>query len=276
MPLTFPSHAAAVLPLKMKRPHWFDGVALVAGSTAPDLPYALGIPLVTYGHTWAGLVLWGVPVSVVAAVLVRRAAPVVAAHLPGWWREYGVLGQVRHRWYVTVLSAWIGAVSHRLWDDVTHDGLAGTSLGFAVLGRPLLPGLPWWVALHIASTLVGLAGWTWATVRIGRRGLLRRWHGTPPTVTVRPALFWATAALAAALGALASALLPDGRVPVVFFERSLCVAAFAPMTAALVVGPGAAYVGEYVAGYVLPRRSPSSRPSTFDGSDAANGVEGTE
>lgn len=225
MPLTFPSHAAAVMPLKIRRPHWFDGVALVVGSTAPDLPYGVGAPLLTYGHTWAGLVLWGVPLSVVGALVVRRSAPVVAAHLPGWWREYGVLGQVRHRWYVTMFSAWIGAVTHRLWDDVTHDGLAGTSLGFAVLGRPLLPGLPWWVALHIASTLIGIVGWVWATVHIGRHGLLRRWHGPPPTVVIQPLRFWGSVALATTLGAVASALLPDGRIPIVFFERLLCVCA---------------------------------------------------
>lgn len=225
MPLTFPSHAAAVMPLKIRRPHWFDGVALVVGSAAPDLPYGVGAPLLTYGHTWAGLVLWGVPLSVVAALVVRRSAPVVAAHLPGWWREYGVLGQVRHRWYVTVFSAWIGAVTHRLWDDVTHDGLAGTSLGFAVLGKPLLPGLPWWVALHIASTLIGIVGWVWATVHIGRHGLLRRWHGPPPTVVTRPLRFWGSMALATMLGSVACALLPDGRIPVVFFERLLCVCA---------------------------------------------------
>ncbi|WP_367319789.1 DUF4184 family protein [Streptomyces sp. HUAS ZL42] len=47
MPLTFPSHAAAVMPLKIRRPHWFDGVALVVGSTVPDLPYAVGAPLLT-------------------------------------------------------------------------------------------------------------------------------------------------------------------------------------------------------------------------------------
>ncbi|MFF5265546.1 DUF4184 family protein [Actinomadura viridis] len=126
----------------------------------------------TYGHTWAGLLLWGVPLSIVAALLIRRSAPVVAAHLPGWWRDYGVLGQVRHRWYITVLSAWSGTVTHRLWDEVTHDRLAGTSLGFTTLGRPLLPDLPWAVALHGASTLIGLIGWALATVHIGRQGLL--------------------------------------------------------------------------------------------------------
>lgn len=39
MPLTFPSHLAPVLPLKLWRPHWFDGVALATGAVAPDVGY---------------------------------------------------------------------------------------------------------------------------------------------------------------------------------------------------------------------------------------------
>ncbi|WP_406733664.1 hypothetical protein [Streptomyces sp. NBC_01794] len=54
-----------------------------------------------------------------------------------------------------MISAWAGAVTHRLWDDVTHDGPAGTSLGFAMLGRPVVPVISWWVALHTASMLIG-------------------------------------------------------------------------------------------------------------------------
>ena len=45
MPATFPSHAAAVLPLKLWRPRWFDGVALVVGSMAPDTHSAAGLLL---------------------------------------------------------------------------------------------------------------------------------------------------------------------------------------------------------------------------------------
>lgn len=175
----FPSHAAAVMPLKLWRPRLFDGVAVVVGSTAPDLPYAVGAPLLTYGHTWVGLALWGVPLTVVAAELVRWSAPAVAAHLPGRAGEYGVLGRVRHRWYVTTVSAAAGAVTHRLWDDVTHDHLAGTSLGFHAPGEPLLPGVPWWVVLHGVSTAAGAAGWCWASAHIARRGLLGHWHGPP-------------------------------------------------------------------------------------------------
>ena len=70
MPATFPSHAAAVLPLKLWRPEHFDGVALVIGSAAPDLLYAMGRcrPPYTFGHTW-----WGALASVPATMLATRA-----------------------------------------------------------------------------------------------------------------------------------------------------------------------------------------------------------
>ncbi|MET7921599.1 hypothetical protein ABZU45_38475, partial [Streptomyces avermitilis] len=103
-----------------------------------------------------------------------------------------------------------------------------------------------------------------------RRGLLRRWHGSPPRVVVRPVLFWASPALT--LGAVASALLPDGRIPVVFFEWFLCVFPGAWVLAATVV----AALADYVTGYVVLRRSVPSRPSMFDQSNGTNGVEGTE
>jgi hypothetical protein len=246
--MTFPSHAAAVMPLKLLRPRWFDGVALVVGSTAPDLPYALGAPLPTYGHTWVGLALWGVPLTMTAALLIRCSAPVVAAHLPGWWQDYGVLGRVRHPWYITALSAWIGAVTHRLWDDITHDRLPGTSLGFAALGRPLLPGLPWWEALHAASSLLGLIGWIWATVHIGRHGLLRHWHGPPPQTARRPVLFWAAVAAALTIGTTASVLLPDGRIPIVLGARLLDV-----------------FAGAFVVAASVIRLSPHARPELCSG-----------
>jgi hypothetical protein len=225
-----------VMPLKLWRPRAFDGVALVLGSAAPDLFYVVRArPLPTYGHTWAGLLLWCVPLCVVIAPLIRRSAPVVAAHLPGWWRDYGVLGKVRHRWYVTVMSAWVGAVTHNLWDEVTHDRLPGTSLGFEALGSPLLPGMPWAKVLHLASSAVGLAVWVLATVHIGRRGLLRQWHGPAPQVTRRPRVFWTVVTAAVAVGTVASALLPYADHPMVFTMRMICLPACALMAAAFVV-----------------------------------------
>ncbi len=77
MPLTFPSHAAAVLPLKHWRPRWFDGVALVIGSACPDLAYALdgsGLPVFPLSHQWHGVVLFCLPVTLMLCPLTRWAA----------------------------------------------------------------------------------------------------------------------------------------------------------------------------------------------------------
>src|SRR4051812_19906912 len=51
VPLTILAHQAAVLPLKLARPRWFDGTALVIGSMAPDLVFVLhGTNLYTDAH----------------------------------------------------------------------------------------------------------------------------------------------------------------------------------------------------------------------------------
>ncbi|GIH07585.1 hypothetical protein Rhe02_56520 [Rhizocola hellebori] len=137
MPLTFPSHAAAVLPLKRWRPAWFDGVALVIGSASPDLAYALdgsGLPVYPLSHQWPGLVLFCLPVTLLACVLVRWAAPGVAAHLPGRLTAYGILGCSRPPLLVTATSAIIGAASHLIWDSLAIGpfDLPSTAIGGAV------------------------------------------------------------------------------------------------------------------------------------------------
>ena len=72
----FPSHQAAVLPLKLWRPRWFDGVALVAGSAAPDAAYPLaGFVSLPENHTWWGLLWFSLPVAYVATLVIRWAAP---------------------------------------------------------------------------------------------------------------------------------------------------------------------------------------------------------
>lgn len=93
MPATFPSHLAAVLPLKLWRPAWFDGVALAVGSMAPDLAYALdgfwferpmpALPaLWEVAHSPIWFSAWGLPVTLLLCHLVRRAVPAVVSHLP--------------------------------------------------------------------------------------------------------------------------------------------------------------------------------------------------
>jgi hypothetical protein len=192
VPATFPSHAAAVLPLKLWRPDRFDGVALVIGAAAPDLPYAVGScrPPLTYGHTWWG-VLASVPATMVAARLVRWSAPTVAAHLPGFGPfavgDYGALGGVRHPWWVTACSALLGAASHVAWDHVTHARIPGTRVGIPALGREVRPGVPAWMPLHLASSAVGAAAWLAVSAEIGRRRRARAGAGSSTGRWQRPA-----------------------------------------------------------------------------------------
>jgi hypothetical protein len=203
VPSTLPTHPLAVLPLKLWRPRWFDGVALVAGAAAPDTAYAFdrmtlaGRPFPAPRHAvheWGyttehllGALWWSVPAALLIAWLIRLGAPAVAAHLNpagGWIADYGVLGRVRHRWWITVTSALIGVASHLLWDLVTHPG----------------PLTSWW---HIrqASDYASLLLTPLFIWYAGSRHLLRKWHGVPAPTPRFPARFWLTATVVFAAGA---------------------------------------------------------------------------
>ncbi|GAB4058498.1 DUF4184 family protein [Catellatospora paridis] len=199
MPLTFPSHAALPLPLKLWRPRWFDGVALTVGAASPDLAYALdgsGLPVFPLSHQWPGVVLFCLPVTLVGALLVRRAAAVVAAHLPRRpavlaLHDYGVLGTTRPALVVTVGSALLAAASHLVWDQLTGP-------------------LP---VLDYASSAGGALAALALAVHVGRHRLLRAWHGAPPDRPVRPGLFWSVAGTVTAACAVVAAQLPGAFLP---------------------------------------------------------------
>ncbi|WP_433614555.1 DUF4184 family protein [Dactylosporangium sp. CA-139114] len=195
MPSTLPTHPLAVLPLKLWRPRWFDGVALATGACAPDFAYALDGPgILIPSHTIPALLWWSLPTAVVVAQLCRWGAPAVAAHLPPWFhvRDFGVLGTVRHRWWITAYSALLGAVSHLLWDLVTHPG----------------PVAAWW-PIREASDAAGVILLPVFVVYVGMRRKLREWHGEPPAVPVRPARFWGVTAAALAAGVALTCALGD-------------------------------------------------------------------
>ncbi|GIJ44804.1 hypothetical protein Val02_16900 [Virgisporangium aliadipatigenens] len=228
MPLTFPSHAAAVLPfmLRRRRVWWCDRVALVLGSTAPDLPYALAPYVDIEAHSWWGLVWFCVPVTMALAALTRWAAPTVCAHLPPLGplalRDYAVLGNVRPRWYVTAGCAWVGALSHRLWDIVTHrsfdDGrIVIETLWHTVDGRPLYS----W--LFFGSTAAGALAVLAAMLYAGRNDLIRAGAEVPP-VARDPRRFWTAVGAAWALGVLVQPLLAGSEVHTIVIVRLLIVA----------------------------------------------------
>jgi len=204
MPATLPAHQAAVIPLKVLSPHRFDGVALVIGSAAPDLAYVVqGLGIEVRSHAWHSLIWFSLPVTLVLAVLVRRAAPFVAAHLPAGGplaiHDYGVLATVRHPLRVTVLSALLGAFSHLAWDTFTHPYILivhpflGGETHLPAMHGIAIAGLPWWRVIQLFSEVLG-AVVTFATaIHIGRRRLLVAWHGPAPALARRTALFWSVA-----------------------------------------------------------------------------------
>lgn len=218
MPLTLPTHPVAVVPLKLWRPHWFDGVALVIGAVAPDIAYAAdGYGLTIHSHTWHAPLWWAVPIALVGGRLVRWAAPVVAVHLPAGGRlalrDYGVVGVVRHPWWVTAMSAVLGAVSHIVWDAFTHPYAFGGRLLFPWLHERVAPGLPWWELLVRLSDLLGFAVGLALVARLGRARLLRRWHGPPPPAPHRPATFWTAASTVVGAGLVLLPFQPARQLP---------------------------------------------------------------
>jgi len=190
MPLTFLSHQAPVVALKLARPRWFDGVALVIGSMAPDFPYVLsGTAWEFDAHGPVGLVAFALPASVAVAWLLRaRVAAVAFALLPSCGplrlRDWRVLAARRPAAWVTASSALLGAASHSLWDTFTHERRFGARLFPVLRERALtLAAAPVSYARvlqylgHVVGALVTLA----LLRHIAREGHVARWYGAALT-----------------------------------------------------------------------------------------------
>ncbi|MGW5667639.1 DUF4184 family protein [Micromonospora sp. NPDC003776] len=240
MPLTFPSHLAPVLPLKLWRPGWFDGVALATGAVAPDVTYLFtGVSWSPdrRTHTVGGLLWWCLPVALAYAWLVRRVIAGVAVHLPGQrlfgWRDHAALGAVRHPWQVTVCSALIGAASHVGWDRITHSDRWPRLLGIADFHAAT--GLYWWQFADVLGSLGGGVVVLALAVHAARRREI--FQGVrPPLPVARPVVFWRAALAVIALGGLALPALPLATDPAVGGVRLLHLAAVAMMVGAAAAG----------------------------------------
>ncbi|SCG44563.1 DUF4184 family protein [Micromonospora coxensis] len=217
MPLTFPSHLAPVLPLKLWRPHWFDGVALATGAVAPDVAYLFSGTRLDLGmrpHTLGGLLWWCLPVALAYAWIVRRVVAGVAVHLPARrvfaWCDYAALGTVRHPWQVTVCSVLIGAFSHVAWDRVMHTERWLRLVG--VRDFHAATGVHWWTASDLVGSAVGGVVVLALAWRAARRGQI--FDGVrPPAPPARPAAFWGAALVVTGVGAAVLPGLPSAAVP---------------------------------------------------------------
>jgi hypothetical protein len=219
VPLTFPSHQGVVLPLKLWRPKWFDGVALCTGAAAPDVSYGFdGLGVTIRSHEPLAVFWWGLPVALVTAWLLRLAAPTVAAHLPDagtlHLRDYAALRRNPHPWWITVTSALIGATSHPPADFLELVG-----------GR--------YAELTMSLALIAAA--YLAARRIGRDRLLIRWNGAPTTVTPSPKAYWTIAAVVTGALLASIPLLPGAPIRAVWGVRVIEAVALGQLVAAAAV-----------------------------------------
>lgn len=215
MPFTYLSHQGPALGLKMLRPRWFDGTALVIGSMAPDFAYALtGTPLAINAHAPIGLVVCCVPVTMGMCFVIRAwVAWYAFAQLPNTparLHDLRVLACRRPPMWTTAWSALAGAITHTVWDTFTHDDRWGAyHMSFLRDHVATLAGQSFTVARtlqyvsHIGGAIVTcILLWV-----IADRGLLARWYGDafrslPPVRLERAARvrFWLVAAAGTLVG----------------------------------------------------------------------------
>ena len=121
-PRPCPTHPLAVLPLKLWRPRWFDGVALAVGRDrarhrlrARRRRHRTAATRSARCSGGACRSRWS-PTRLIRLGGARPSPRTCRGRCASSarWRR------VRHPWWVTAVSALLGAASHLLWDLVTH------------------------------------------------------------------------------------------------------------------------------------------------------------
>jgi hypothetical protein len=156
MPLTFPSHAAAILPFtRIKR---LPPAALIVGTMGPDFAYLFGIRLNFHVLPWVLVpcvpIAIGMWITLEAALLpmLRRTLPVARGV------EWGRLATTRglpvdaRGWLDALLALGIGIATHVLWDGFTHQLRWPARDWYA---HVKLAGVELTFLLQCASTVVG-------------------------------------------------------------------------------------------------------------------------
>ncbi len=208
MPITYLAHQAPVLAIKRRWPA-FDGTALALGSMAPDWAYVLnGTPLQFDGHTLMGIVAFCVPAAVVAALVLRRVAPVLFAYGPNPpqlpVRRLRALGSRRPPLAATVAGAAVGALTHVLWDMFTHDDRWGARHIGWLRSVPLTIGAHTVTGANVLQYLSHVLGSIGAVLLLA--GMLRSgaWGDPPAARGGRPRFVAIAAAGVIAAGAWAA------------------------------------------------------------------------
>ncbi len=187
MPVTFPSHTAAVLPLFRWAPR-LPPLALVIGSAAPDLSYALNFGG-EVAHRPSGVLDFCLPVGLFFFVWAELLVlPTLRPAVP---RLFGIeLRRLLHtrgpprtraEWFWVAVAILIGATTHQLWDGFTHrDQWPAYLLYYDVVvadvfGRPLYLGN---FLQYVSSVLGGVIVLVWAVRRYPKLEACERGAGS--------------------------------------------------------------------------------------------------
>jgi len=163
MPFTF-SHPAIVLPLTKARLK-LSSTGLIIGSMIPDFEYFIRMrDRSKFSHTFTGLFWFDLPLALfvcfVYHTVVRNP---LFDNLPSFLKErfsvYKKFNWTKYflkNWVFVLVSIIIGAVSHIVWDGVTHNTMFYVNQAdlstLTKIGRINLAGYKF---LQLASTVVG-------------------------------------------------------------------------------------------------------------------------
>ncbi|WP_272677155.1 DUF4184 family protein [Providencia huaxiensis] len=119
MPWTF-SHPAVVFPIKQSRFGRFLSLpALILGSLSPDLFYSMmWYSAATMAHDLIGWLYTGLPLCLLITIFVQKSAFFLHYAVPFPLKSRSVSSL--RQFCIVVLSFYIGAASHIIWDAFTH------------------------------------------------------------------------------------------------------------------------------------------------------------
>ena len=162
MPFTF-AHPLYIVPVKYINPKYFSLAGLVLGSMSPDFEFFIVLePYQTIGHTFKGLIMQAIPLSLLILMLLQFVMRPFALHLPSAFgldmRLYSAIRYFEAKkfrnWAVFISSVVIGFYSHLLVDSFTH------ASGYFVQKLPALQsgffGLPMYKVLQYSLSVVGV------------------------------------------------------------------------------------------------------------------------
>jgi hypothetical protein len=212
------SHPAAVLPF-VRTP--LVPSALVIGSMSPDLVYYLALPdpvrwrLSETSHSLPGIFGFDLACGLIAFVLWQALiAPLAVAVAPRSVRDrlgpdlpVSPLRYVRggRPLVLVVLSQWVGAITHVVWDEFTHPSRWGAEhIPWLAEKHGLLPGYRWgqYASSVIGLLLIGWVLWRW-WLRTTPQPDSQRIPAVRPTVA---AWIWGVVLICAGVGGVLGAV----------------------------------------------------------------------